>query len=142
MKKIITAFVLVIAIYGCSKKATGNKSKVAETPPIIAPVPPKKEEAKVAIVPSIKAEPVSPGVPESPMDEEVKPVEDKKKMLLVNTGKEVYSVKCSKCHEAHATKEYNEAKWVKIVDWMGPRAKLEANDKEAVLAYVKYNAKK
>ena len=142
MKKTITALVLMFAIYGCSKKVAGNKSKVAETPPIIAPVPPKKEEAKVAIAPSMKAEPVNPTVPDSPTDGEVKPKDDKKKMLLISNGKEVYSVKCSKCHEAHEPKEYSEAKWEKLVEWMAPRAKLEANEKEAVLAYVKYNAKK
>ena len=142
MKKIIIGLVLMIGIFSCSKKATGNKSKVEETAAIVAPVVAKIEEKKNASLPMMKAEPSSPGVPESPMEGDAKPMEDKKKMALIGTGKEVYSVKCSKCHEAHEPKEFNEAKWVKLIDWMGPRAKLEANDKEAVLAYVKFNAKK
>ena len=148
MKKIITALVLMIVIFSCSKKVAGNKSKVAETAPVLVNVPLVKD-----IAPNAPSAPEPPNAldmasqdasipPPAPVKVDVKPVEDKKKMAMIATGKEVYSVKCSKCHEAYEPKEFNEAKWVKLIDWMGPRAKLEANDKEAVLAYVKANAKK
>ena len=149
MKKIITALFFMIALYSCAKKITGSAAKVVETPPSVTNVPLVKDIAPNA--PSapeppnaqdMAINPEAPVVGPLPVKAEVKPVEDKKKMAMIATGKEVYSVKCSKCHEAHEPKEFNEAKWVKLIDWMGPRAKLEANDKEAVLAYVKANAKK
>ena len=150
MKKIITALFFMIALYSCAKKITGSAAKVVETPPQVTNVPLVKD-----ITPNAPSAPEPPNAidmasqdasipppPPAPLKVDVKPVEDKKKMAMIATGKEVYSVKCSKCHEAHEPKEFNEAKWVKLIDWMGPRAKLEANDKEAVLAYVKANAKK
>jgi mono/diheme cytochrome c family protein len=60
----------------------------------------------------------------------------------MGNGKQVYYVKCSKCHEAKSPDLYTADRWVKIVDWMGPRAKITEIEKENILAYVKAFAKK
>jgi cytochrome c5 len=125
--KIISLFVLLIVAVSCSKRVTGNKS--VEKPPAemqpLAPTPAPNQE-----------------MPRDPVKEVTNSEEEKKKIALMAAGKEAYSVKCTKCHEAFEPTKFNAAKWEKVIDWMGPRAKLEAHEKEAILAYVKNNAKK
>jgi cytochrome c5 len=60
----------------------------------------------------------------------------------MGNGKQVYYVKCSKCHQAKEPELYTAERWVKIVDWMGPRAKITEIEKENILLYVKALAKK
>jgi cytochrome c5 len=62
--------------------------------------------------------------------------------LALDNGKEIYEVKCSRCHDFFEPNKYEAAKWVKIVEWMGPRAKIDTTEKEAILNYVTYFAKK
>jgi cytochrome c5 len=124
----ITAFVVILFVaVSCSKKVTGNKS--VEKPPAemqpLAPTPAPNQE-----------------MPRDPVKEVTNSEEEKKKIALMAAGKEAYSVKCTKCHEAFEPTKFNAAKWEKVIDWMGPRAKLEAHEKEEILAYVKNNAKK
>jgi cytochrome c5 len=125
--KIIPLFVLLIVAVSCSKRTTGSKS--VEKPPAemqpLAPTPAPNQE-----------------MPRDPVKEVTNSEEEKKKIALMAAGKEAFSVKCSKCHELFDPSKFNEAKWEKVIDWMGPRAKLEVQEKEAILAYVKHNAKK
>jgi hypothetical protein len=147
VKKLITILVIFTAAIGCSKKVTNNKS-VEKPSTEIAPVPPatpvvqekKVEEVKTIVNANPTAEPLAPA--KRPTIEKTDAAEDKKKMLLMAAGKEAFSVKCSKCHELYEPSKFSAVKWEKVIDWMGPRAKLEATDKEAILAYVKNNAKK
>jgi cytochrome c5 len=158
IRKIIAFVVILFVAVSCSKKVTGNKS--VEKPPMeMEPLPPSPALPATPAVPEKKAEaativnanPVgeNPGVAKplemakTPTKEDIAATEAKKKLgLLMAAGKEAYSVKCTKCHEAFEPTKFNAAKWEKVIDWMGPRAKLEAHEKEEILAYVKNNAKK
>jgi cytochrome c5 len=154
--KKISAFVVILFVaVSCSKKVTGNKS--VEKPPMeMEPLPPTPEppampEKKIEAATIVNANTVgeNPGVAKplemakTPTKEDIAATEAKKKLgILMAAGKEAYSVKCTKCHEAFEPTKFNAAKWEKVIDWMGPRAKLEAHEKEEILAYVKNNAKK
>lgn len=132
MKKLIVVLVILIAAISCSKKTTGNKTvaTVTETPPIVIK---KVEESSI----------VKANTETAPSNEDADAAaKEKMNVTLRAAGKEAYSVKCTRCHEAFEPSKYVAAKWEKLVDWMGPRAKLEIHEKEAILAYVKYNAKK
>ena len=122
--KIITAIaILSIALYSCAKKITNTSTKtVAENP--IKPV----ESPKQAV--------------EAPKDVAVQSNDLKKEPAEVVTGKLVFESNCGRCHELKMPPTYNAEKWVKIIDWMAPKAKLDATQKENVLAYVIYYAKK
>lgn len=146
MRKLITVLAVFIIAIGCSKHVTNNKS-VGKPASEIAPVPPppaeeekKAEEVKTVVITSPPAETIAPV--KRPTIEKAEVMDDKKKMLLMAAGKEAFSVKCSKCHELYEPSKFSAAKWEKVIDWMGPRAKLEATDKEAIIAYVQHNAKK
>ena len=133
MKKLIVVLVILIAAISCSKKTTGNKTvgTVTETPPIVV----KKVEESSIVKANTETAPASP-------NEDATAAKEKMNITLRAAGKEAYSVKCTRCHEAFEPNKFEAAKWEKLLDWMGPRAKLEAHEKEAILAYVKYNAKK
>ncbi len=147
IKKLITVLLIFTATIGCSKKVTNNKS-VEKPSAEIAPVPPATPVAQVKKVEEVNtivnanpiAEPIAPA--KRPNIEKTDAVEEKKKIVLMAAGKEAFGVKCSKCHELFEPSKFTAAKWEKVIDWMGPRAKLETSEKEAILAYVKYNAKK
>ncbi len=57
-------------------------------------------------------------------------------------GKSLYVSRCSKCHELPKVGDFTTTKWTGIVDWMAPKARLSAQEKQLVLNYVQANAKK
>lgn len=150
MKKIISCFAIALCFFACSKKTTGNKivsNKAVEKSnaemlpmpsddPMVQP-PPKKEESSTTLA---NANPIKE-VPTYIKKQDSITIE-KKKIILLAEGKETFGLKCGKCHEAYEPKSFSAAKWEKLVDWMAPRAKIEAHEKEAILAYVKHSAKK
>ncbi len=77
-----------------------------------------------------------------PKETIVKPVEIIKEPEGVVNGKLVFESNCGRCHNLKAPSDYVAEKWVKIIDWMAPKANLDATQKENVLAYVSYYAKK
>jgi len=60
----------------------------------------------------------------------------------VKKGEDLYNLKCGRCHGLPATSEFTVAEWKPIVDRMAPKAKLNAEETNWVLAYVNANAKK
>jgi cytochrome c5 len=147
MKKIIIAFVAIIFIYSCSQKTTSATTSTAK--------PAKPTEAVVKTVEATTATDVPVAVLKEKVADAVKPVEvaplsatgavsvaDTKEPGQVVEGGEIYRAKCGKCHELKEPQIYNAAKWVKVVEWMAPRAKLDAAEKDNVTAYVSFHAKK
>ncbi len=57
-------------------------------------------------------------------------------------GHQLFDQNCSKCHRLFSPTEFNGKRWVRIIDEMAPRARLNAEDKSKVLAFVLSNAKK
>jgi cytochrome c5 len=129
MKKLFVLVALVTVVFSCSKKSkavatadTGKQIKATTT----------ESASTVAVVrPETVPSPADGGDPTAPAKAE-----------LAKKGKEVYEAKCGRCHDLKTPDTYNEVRWVKIVDWMAPKAKLDAAEKEVVLAYVTLNAKK
>lgn len=121
MKKIIIIFFAAIAIFSCSKKmAPTAKTTATVIAPVakVTPVTPTSVEIKPAVEPTIK-----------------------KETTEVTVGKETYKAKCGRCHNLKDPEDYTASRWVKIIDWMAPKAKLNAAEKENVLAYVSFYAK-
>ncbi len=133
MKKAIVIFLSAITLYSCAKRITSNKiatnsSEVKVNDPLQPATPPMSEVKTVAapVVVDLK------DMPEPKI---------KKESIEVAAGKETFKAKCGSCHELKPAETYTSAKWVKIIDWMAPKAKLNASEKENVLAYVSFYAK-
>ena len=142
MKKTIVIFSIVFALYSCAKRITpttaakttptassevkvNNNTATIEAPTTVAATTEVEQQA-TAVTGEIK-----------PMPEANKP----KETLQVAAGKETFTAKCGRCHELKPAETYTAAKWVKIIDWMAPKAKLDATEKENVLAYVSFYSK-
>ena len=51
-------------------------------------------------------------------------------------GKEIFSTRCTKCHEAKVIDNYSRAQWDKILPKMAGKANLSAEEAALVHAYV------
>lgn len=56
-------------------------------------------------------------------------------------GKTIFREKCAKCHGYRVPETKTADKWPKTIDKMAPKAKLTADQKAAVLAFVTKHAK-
>lgn len=56
-------------------------------------------------------------------------------------GKTVFREKCAKCHGYRLPETRTTQKWPNVIDRMAPKAKLNADEKAAVLAFVTKHAK-
>jgi mono/diheme cytochrome c family protein len=138
MKKTIVIFLTAFMLYSCAKRMT---------PATTSPVTTSKasSEVKADNLPAPAPPPMATAEPTIPATlEETKPIIDpseKKETKQVVAGKETFNAKCGRCHDLKTPETYTAAKWVKIIDWMAPKAKLDESEKENVLAYVSFYAK-
>jgi hypothetical protein len=144
MKKITVILLAVVAMYSCAKKMTPAAS-APSTDKASATVSAASAPATESKPTAMKAEtPVAPVTSEAAIVAEVTATDAmplKKETAQVVAGKEVFKAKCGRCHDLKAPENYTATKWVKIVDWMAPKAKLDATEKENVLAYGSFYAK-
>ncbi len=56
-------------------------------------------------------------------------------------GESTYKAKCGKCHDLPDASHYTSDRWVGLVNWMAPKARLSEDEKKNVLAYVQANSK-
>lgn len=56
----------------------------------------------------------------------------------VAAGKSLYENNCAKCHNLYDPAKYSPEKWVGILNWMAPKAQLDATQKALVYAYVSH----
>ncbi|MES2429968.1 MAG: hypothetical protein V4556_03465 [Bacteroidota bacterium] len=103
MKKAIVLSIIVIAVFGCSKKVTPTTTST--TTPTETPAPMVVAETNIA------------------------------------SGRITYEAKCGRCHALPIPQNFTATRWVGLVDWMAPKAKLTDAEKANVLAYVQANAK-
>jgi mono/diheme cytochrome c family protein len=136
MRKAIVIFLTAFALYSCAKKMTPTTT------------PTSSSEVKVNNPPQPAVPPLTEVKPPMPIaSAEVKPMIEppiattKKETIEVAAGKETFKAKCGRCHDLKPAETYTAAKWVKIIDWMAPKANLNASEKENVLAYVSFYAK-
>src|SRR3982751_2216103 len=54
----------------------------------------------------------------------------------LNEGRRVFASRCLECHILPPISRYPEERWKRIVNWMGPRASLKADEREAMIAYI------
>ena len=62
-------------------------------------------------------------------------------MSMLAAGEKTYNASCGRCHDLKAPAAYTTERWVGIMNWMAPKAKLDSMQKVQVLAYVQHNAK-
>ncbi len=86
------------------------------------------------------AKPVEP-MPPVVLDSAAINIRNAGNMAMVDAGKIVYEAKCGKCHGLKDPEKYTQERWVGLVNWMAPRAKVMDEEKTQVLAYVQHNAK-
>jgi cytochrome c5 len=142
MKKIFVLAFISALVFACNRPSTKAVATAAnpEAPAAPAPKPVatmndstiamKKQAAKET---AIRNATKNVGETASPKESPT---------YKLNNGKQVYYAKCSTCHAAKNPEDYTADRWVKIVDWMGPRAKITAEEKENILVFVKELAKK
>jgi mono/diheme cytochrome c family protein len=114
MKKITLITLITISIFSCAKKMNPASTVKSTTPP-----PP----------------PAAPAPPAPPV-EASKPTAE-----MIASGQKVFEANCGKCHALKNPGDYTQQRWVGLVNWMGPKAKISDSDKALVLAYVQHNAK-
>ncbi|MEO8354009.1 MAG: hypothetical protein ABI680_19955 [Chthoniobacteraceae bacterium] len=51
-------------------------------------------------------------------------------------GRRIFTGKCSACHASDPVEKYSTAEWRAAVDKMAPRAKLSADERSTLLAYL------
>jgi cytochrome c5 len=61
---------------------------------------------------------------------------------ILKKGEDLFNLKCGRCHGLPSPSEHTVADWKPIMDAMAPKAKLNAEETNWVLAYVNANAKK
>jgi len=61
---------------------------------------------------------------------------------MLKKGEDLFNLKCGRCHGLPSPADYTVADWKPIIAAMAPKAKLNADETNWVLAYVNENAKK
>lgn len=61
---------------------------------------------------------------------------------MLKKGEDLFNLKCGRCHGLPSPADYTVADWKPIIAAMAPKAKLNAEETNWVLAYVNANAKK
>lgn len=61
---------------------------------------------------------------------------------ILKKGEDLFNLKCGRCHGLPSPSEHTIADWQPIMASMAPKAKLNAEETNWVLAYVNANAKK
>lgn len=63
-------------------------------------------------------------------------------LAKVESGKTIYTTKCSKCHTTKEVTAYTASRWEGILKNMIPKAKLDETEAQQVTAYVMEQTKK
>jgi mono/diheme cytochrome c family protein len=73
---------------------------------------------------------------------DIKPAEASRiNMGLIDRGKKTFELRCGRCHGLKQPVDFEQQKWVQIMERMAPKAQLDETQKSAVLAYVQHYAK-
>jgi cytochrome c5 len=145
MKKLIITTIGISIFFSCAKKNVPTATTVKNSTEVVTnensgkySSPPTKISEEGVTNPNISATTaVAPAMAETQTAiVNIKPTE------IVLAGEQTYKARCGKCHELKEPQIYNAPKWVKVVEWMGPRAKLDATQKDEVIAYLSFYAKK
>ena len=135
MKKLLSAFVLMVLVWGCAKKITPSDSgsQASNNPAMPAQTSISKVTAPAAET-ATSAE--NTGSSETKMEPKETTVE------AIAAGQTIYKAKCGTCHGLKAVADFTAERWVSIMTVMAPNARLSDTEKENVNAYVKKKKKK
>jgi cytochrome c5 len=142
MKKLIVILVATIAIVGCSKKVLSGAGNATSS---------SSNNEKVGVAntsnnaPVVETKPVNPTVVNTntePGSQASKTTREPGQLSPEQQGQAIYSAKCGQCHGLKVTTDYTADRWITVMQVMAPKARLTDVEKENVLAYVKFNAKK
>lgn len=61
---------------------------------------------------------------------------------MLKKGEDLFNLKCGRCHGLPSPADFTVSDWKPIIAAMAPKAKLNAEETNWVLAYVNENAKK
>lgn len=144
MKKILTAFVLMIFVWGCAKKISpansnsGSASANTQTMPADNNIGKGAETANTATQ-SPTDNSATFGAKNAEKEATANLTEEE---IAVMAGQKVYNAKCGSCHGLKVTTDFTAERWASILVVMAPRARLSDAEKESVYTYVKMNSKK
>ena len=91
------------------------------------------------IVYSCKSQQATPAIVST---ETSAPMANLSKEEMLKKGEDLFNLKCGRCHGLPSPSQFTIADWQPIMAAMAPKAKLNADETNWVLAYVNANAKK
>ena len=133
MKKLLSAIVLGILVWGCAKKITPANSATGSNAPATTQMP---------VDYNTGAGTQPPVENSATFGTKVAPKEKSAEETTILTGQNIYNAKCGRCHALKVTTDFTAERWAGILAVMAPKANLTDAEKENVYAYVKANAKK
>lgn len=147
MKKIFTALLLMIFVWGCAKKiapsnsgAASNSGSSSNTQIMSADnnIGKGTSESSNATSAADQAPIANTGT----FGTKEAPKELTGDAAAAVAGQSIFNAKCGKCHGLKVTTDYTAERWASILAVMAPKANLTVEERENVYAYVKANAKK
>lgn len=139
MKKLfVLTFICVSGVIACTKKAapvtgvggSGSGTSKTETPVANSGKPDVPNKSDDAGKIETETKPTAPSIPSGPM----KPSDEE-------SGKNIYTTKCTNCHAAKAAGTYTMNQWESILKRMIPKAKLTGDEESQLVAYIRANSK-
>lgn len=132
MKKLLSALVLMILVWGCAKKITPANSATGSNAPA----------SQMPVDYNTGAGTVAPVENTGTFGTKVEPKGKSAEETLIVSGQGIYNAKCGRCHGLKVTTDYTAERWASILAVMAPKANLTEDEREQVYAYVKVNSKK
>jgi mono/diheme cytochrome c family protein len=153
MKKILSALIVIVFVWGCTKKMTpatsgspasntGSLINNNSTPPPASTDPNMgKGNAATSTTTTTTNDNQSNSAAGS-RSQQVNPTATSPEAAAVMAGMQTYNAKCGTCHGLKVTTNYTSDRWASILAVMAPKARLTEDEKNNVFAYVKENSKK
>ena len=115
MKKIFSASVLMILVWGCAKKITPSNS--GTSPSNSQSTPAETNTGKGTEPVAILIPTTNTGAAET----KVAPKEATAEDAAIIAGQSLYTAKCGRCHNLKVTTDYTAERWTDILAVMAPR---------------------
>lgn len=126
MKKLLLLSFCSTLFFSCAKKTVPTATAATPAP-----------QKAVVTTPTIEKTDPTPSASDKIATDEAMKINK----VLIENGQRVFETNCNKCHSLKVPANYTQENWVKLVDWMAPKAQLSEKEKKECLAYLKYNAK-
>ncbi len=145
MKKILSAILIMVLVWGCSKKLAPATSGTATSGSGSVITQTTAAETKTGSATPVTSSTISSQPPPAntgTTGTKIAPTATTPDAAATIAGQATFNAKCGRCHGLKATIDYTAERWAGILAVMAPRANLTEAEKANVFAYVKENAKK